>query len=109
MLMIPYNVMCSSVGTVLCIVLLFAPQPTEFVAENKRNVEQETPKDARAVGRVLVTVGADVSIELSCGSVVKYWLTITDENKPDLYLKTQFVPRSKHTPTVWAERRISEG
>ena len=49
MLIVPYNVMCSSVGNVLCIVFLFASPPTEFLAEYKRNVEQETPKKRPAV------------------------------------------------------------
>jgi hypothetical protein len=70
MLMVPYNVMCGSVSTVLCVVFLFASLPTEFVAANKGNVEQQTPKDTHALGRHLAAVGVVVCIERSVGPVV---------------------------------------
>jgi hypothetical protein len=66
MLIVLYNGMCSSVSTVF----FFAP--TEFIAENEQNVEQETPKKRPAVAEaeVLLHSVQALSVELSVGRAV---------------------------------------
>jgi hypothetical protein len=99
LLIVPYNVLCSSVDTVLCIVFLLQLHPLNLLLKMYGMLNRKHPKTpCGCSGRFLAAVGAALCtcIELSVGPAVSNWPLQTQINPNCTYRPSPY--RAVNTP-----------